>query len=347
MGMIEEVAKALRVFSRRLNAPYPFHCPAVMQTVRAEFAARMRNLVPRTMQTPVFSPILGRFYGAEDALTECLAEHLVRPVLFSRAVQQLDAEGVCVFVESGALDTLGKLVKNVLKRPDVTTIACLDPKQGGARSLENALLALRAMGLLPPRPAESLCAWLLPGVAPEDFDAFWREQGPRILSDIRKDFAGFEAQRMRPAAALISVPEAPVPQLVFDAPPSAPDPAPAMIRAELFQALASMFAEALEYPEEVFTEEVELEAELGIDSVKQTELLARVSERYSLPPRPADFRLSDYHTMGRVTDYVYSGLTQTTTVPAPDGPGNEAALMGVATASAFATAMASNGTGVK
>lgn len=67
-----------------------------------------------------------------------------------------------------------------------------------------------------------------------------------------------------------------------------------------------MYAEALEYPIEVFSDEVELEAELGIDSVKQTELLARVSERYQLPPRPADFRLSNYNTMGKVVDLIYS-----------------------------------------
>jgi acyl carrier protein len=66
-----------------------------------------------------------------------------------------------------------------------------------------------------------------------------------------------------------------------------------------------MYATALEYPSEVFTEEVELEAELGIDSVKQTELLARVSERYNLPPRPADFKMSEYYTMGRIVDFVY------------------------------------------
>jgi acyl carrier protein len=65
-----------------------------------------------------------------------------------------------------------------------------------------------------------------------------------------------------------------------------------------------MYAAALEYPEEVFTPDVELEADLGIDSVKQTELLARVSEQYGIPPKPADFRLSDYNTLGRVADFV-------------------------------------------
>jgi acyl carrier protein len=76
-------------------------------------------------------------------------------------------------------------------------------------------------------------------------------------------------------------------------------------RETLFKELTALYATALEYPEEVFSEEVELEGELGIDSVKQTELLARVSEKYHLPERTADFRMSDYHTMGLITDFVY------------------------------------------
>jgi acyl carrier protein len=82
-------------------------------------------------------------------------------------------------------------------------------------------------------------------------------------------------------------------------------------RNQLFQEMSSLYAEMLEYPLEVFTEEIQLEAELGIDSIKQTELLARVSERYKLPPRPDSFRLSNYDTMGKVVDFAYSFLADT------------------------------------
>ena len=80
--------------------------------------------------------------------------------------------------------------------------------------------------------------------------------------------------------------------------PTSPAPAgsPAAVqatvdRAALLSDVISIYASAMEYPEEVFTEAVELEAELGIDSVKQTELLARVSQKYGLPAPPSDFRL--------------------------------------------------------
>jgi acyl carrier protein len=74
--------------------------------------------------------------------------------------------------------------------------------------------------------------------------------------------------------------------------------------------LRTLYAEALEYPEEVFTDDVELEADLGIDSVKQTELLARAAEHYGMPARDDDFRLSDYATFGLVVDYVVTQAHQ-------------------------------------
>jgi acyl carrier protein len=81
-------------------------------------------------------------------------------------------------------------------------------------------------------------------------------------------------------------------------------------RAELFRKIVVLYAAALEYPEEVFTPDVELEAELGVDSVKQTELLGRLSAEYGLPSRPVDFRLANYDTLRKVTDFVFGALTE-------------------------------------
>ena len=94
-----------------------------------------------------------------------------------------------------------------------------------------------------------------------------------------------------------------------------PQASPDMSRDRILREVAAMYAEALEYPEEVFTESVELEAELGIDSVKQTELLGRLSEKYNLPPRPADFRLSNYSTLGKVVDFVQAAAQRQLTSP--------------------------------
>jgi acyl transferase domain-containing protein/acyl carrier protein len=68
--------------------------------------------------------------------------------------------------------------------------------------------------------------------------------------------------------------------------------------------LVSTYALALEYPTDVFSPDTDLESELGVDSVKQTELLARVSDHYGLPPRPPEFRLGEYNTLGKIADLI-------------------------------------------
>jgi acyl carrier protein len=107
---------------------------------------------------------------------------------------------------------------------------------------------------------------------------------------------------------------APVPQpvsvpILRPAPQPVPQPAAQPVgssRADLFTELQGMYAEALEYPAEVFTEDVALEAELGVDSVKQTELFARTVERYELPQPSEAIQLAQFDTMGKVVDLVWS-----------------------------------------
>jgi acyl carrier protein len=165
---------------------------------------------------------------------------------------------------------------------------------------------------------ENLGNTIFPGIAKATFEAFWADRGKNIAGYAMEEFEDFLASKKISFAQLFGqalsamemaepVPVAPV--LTETAPaPVAANPAPAasgLSREKLFKELTTLYATALEYPEEVFSEEVELEGELGIDSVKQTELLARVSEKYNLPERPADFRMSDYHTMGLITDFVF------------------------------------------
>jgi acyl carrier protein len=66
----------------------------------------------------------------------------------------------------------------------------------------------------------------------------------------------------------------------------------------------TLYAEALEYPPEVLEEQIELEADLGVDSVKQTELLARVADRFGLPPQPSGFVIGEFPTLGHIADLV-------------------------------------------
>jgi acyl carrier protein len=59
----------------------------------------------------------------------------------------------------------------------------------------------------------------------------------------------------------------------------------------------------------VFTETADLEADLGIDSVKQTELLARVSEGLPGASLGRDVPLAELTTLGAIVDFMMRATT--------------------------------------
>ena len=143
-----------------------------------------------------------------------------------------------------------------------------------------------------------------------NFEAFWQERSPILMAQIKSEFLRFaEMQIVREQivadehtssnSSVDLKQNSTVPTKLFS---SVPSMAP---REQLFTELVNIYAEAMEYPAEIFSEAIELEAELGIDSVKQTEIISRISSQYHLPPLPANFRSGDFKTMGQIVDYVY------------------------------------------
>ena len=97
--------------------------------------------------------------------------------------------------------------------------------------------------------------------------------------------------------------EAPAAQPVPAAPPQ-PEAAPASgFAAEVQSRLLKLISEKTGYPEEMLEPDLDLEADLGIDTVKQAEIFAMVREAYDIPRRD-DLKLSDYPTIGAVVGFV-------------------------------------------
>lgn len=73
---------------------------------------------------------------------------------------------------------------------------------------------------------------------------------------------------------------------------------------ELIAKLRRTFADAVGYPEDVFTDDAHLEADLGIASVKKTELLVNLLDEYQLQTPPADLRMRDYTTLPQLAGLI-------------------------------------------
>jgi len=83
---------------------------------------------------------------------------------------------------------------------------------------------------------------------------------------------------------------------------AAPDPARLPERAALLGLLRQEYARALDYPEDVFADDADLEADLGVDSLKQVEMFARLRRRFGLSAPGESVRVAGYRTLPAVAD---------------------------------------------
>ncbi|MEV5513201.1 acyltransferase domain-containing protein [Streptomyces flaveolus] len=73
--------------------------------------------------------------------------------------------------------------------------------------------------------------------------------------------------------------------------------------AELLAELAALYAEDLGFPAEMLTADIDLEADLGVDSAKQIALFEHVRRHYDLPVVPGE-RRNEATTLERIADLV-------------------------------------------
>ncbi|MFG2791810.1 acyltransferase domain-containing protein [Streptomyces sp. NPDC048419] len=297
IGTAEAIARQLGITATPLRSPHPFHNP-LLAGARRELAARLGAFERRDLAVPVYSPILGRFYRDGDDLADLLALHLVTPVGFRAALTALHTAGAGTFVEIGAGRVLTSLAEAAL--PGVHTVAPLagrDDEAGlaaGADALRDPWSRLTVV-----RPVTA------PAIVTDPDMAVPVTTGPVTITPFT-----IAPEAADPVAVTVTEPgdgqAAVAPARVGEVATSVTS-APAD-RDELAGHVRTLYAEAMEYPHEVFTDDVLLEADLGVDSVKQTELLSRLGDRFGLGAPPSGLRVADYDTFGKVVDFVATGV---------------------------------------
>ncbi|GAA3849385.1 acyltransferase domain-containing protein [Saccharothrix violaceirubra] len=321
---VERIGSALGVPVAALRAPHPFH-HVLLEPARVAFAEALRGIRTSIPHTPVFSPILGRYYRPREDLSESLPAHLVHPVSFGPTVDRAHRDGTRVWVELGAGRTLTTLVRSAHPADTVLT-----PLHGGPDNLTRTVEFLTTTPPVPTLatrvpPAHSAAVGTDGATTADLFPTTLPAPFPRPASGPAK---ALSAPVTRPAAIDVAgAPLAPatVParadavraahqttDTVGASAPHAPAalPHPAPTAEDVESRIRRMYATALEYPEEVFESAAELEADLGVDSVKQTELMNRLGQEFGLGPRPDRARVGDYRTFGQVVAFVREALSR-------------------------------------
>ncbi|MFE9610788.1 acyltransferase domain-containing protein [Streptomyces sp. NPDC006012] len=265
LGRVRQAAEAIGIRTTSLRVPYAFH-HRILAAVAGDFTRRAASLQARPARYLLHSAILGRRVDDTDAVADLVAAHLVRPTRFTSAVRLLHAQGVEVFVECGPRGVLSDLVTATV--PGVRVIAPLRRRVDGPE-LADALTGLTSAN--PTVPVHR------PGRA-------------------RAGAAHDRTARTRDASAAGGTATATtVVRSATEEPSSGTEPLPD--RRSLVAALRTLYASALGYPPEVLTDHADLEADLGVDSIKQTELFAQAAARFGRTLPPDGSRLTSYTTL--------------------------------------------------
>ncbi|MEU4563478.1 SDR family NAD(P)-dependent oxidoreductase [Actinoplanes sp. NPDC023936] len=317
VGSLESATEALRAAGHpvtRLAVSCAFHSPA-MTGAATRFDAALAGSSLRTPAVPVWANVSGTRYPADPAeIRRLLTGQLAAPVRFLSQVEDMYAAGARVFVEVGPGRTLSRMISRILgDRPHVT-VPCDVPGEPGLPRLLTALATLAAAGV--PVDAGRLFSGSRAVAAPPPRRTGWTvdghlvrgadgspvpgglrpaDQAPRltaasgggsreatVLEFLRTSRELVGAQRDVMLGYLNgSAPAAPV-----TVPPDAPEEVALPATGDVPATIVRLLSERTGYPIEMLGPGLDLEAELGIDSIKRTELAQALLERLGVPAPP-------------------------------------------------------------
>jgi polyketide-type polyunsaturated fatty acid synthase PfaA len=130
-------------------------------------------------------------------------------------------------------------------------------------------------------------------------------------------------QRSGEGSTIVSpvVPKAPVPPPAVSVAPTPQIPATAPVGGaveNLSEVLLTLVSDKTGYPAEMLEMEMEMEADLGIDSIKRVEILSALQEHLPDAPAPDPEALAELRTLGQIIDFTQTQLATLATPPSTE-----------------------------
>lgn len=289
----------------KLDVATAFHSPLI-RAAEGPFRRDLDAISFSSPHVPVYANTTAEPYPADpEAMRACLVDHLTMPVRFMDGILNMQRDGARVFVEVGPGTTLAGLAGSILKQQDVL-VTSVDHRDG-LFGLLNALARLFVAGV--PWSMERLRERVLNRVPEKTGDtagsavrSVGAESSERRLPDVdrterawnvdvamrrhqklMKQFVESEAKVMirylrSDDAPAPTPPEEVEPLEVRGAARTAADRA---VDTPVLDVLRSLVASLTGYPVELLDPDLDLESDLGIDSIKRMEILAEFMRRSS------------------------------------------------------------------
>jgi len=322
---------------RKIKVACAFHSPLISRA-QDYFAEVLAPISVQAPQRSVYSNTTAQPYPTQaDAIKKRLAEHLVKPVQFSKQIKAMYDAGARIFVEVGPGQILTRSVQQILGDQPHTCIAIDKKEQTNLPGLLKALAKLSVLGvqidLSPLFEGREAKALDLNAPVPKLSKAVWQVNGHRAIPlygqepahamkvltqplnlqigstpsenretaimtylqnfrelaqaqrDVMLGYLG-QTSLIQPIAAPIAS-STPSTQQESLPPPAIEESQPSQQTAsldtgDLQKILLQIVAERTGYPLEMLDLNLDLEADLSIDSIKRIEILNILSEKVDL-----------------------------------------------------------------
>ncbi|MCO4746692.1 MAG: SDR family NAD(P)-dependent oxidoreductase [Proteobacteria bacterium] len=352
----QERLEAAGIQVKRFPVAAAFHSPVVADA-RHAFADALADFSVRAPEATVYANRTAAPYAADAvAVAETLAEHVVSPVRFVEQLEAMHAAGARIFLEVGPGRVLTRFVEKTLGDRDITALSLEDPRGGGALDGLVRLVAQLAVHGIPvdlaPLFARRGCrAVALDEAPPLPSPTLWKVNGHRawptrgelpdfamtpVTEPVITSLAGgrdrvvldyletlkeqAETQRRIMLAYLgehAPPTEAAAPSTLEEAPVEAkPD-------RDAGEALLGIVSERTGYPAEMLDLDLDLEADLSIDSIKRIEILGVLSDELGLGGGQVDRdklveELSGVKTLRGILDWLEGSEAEGSDAPATE-----------------------------
>ncbi|MCP4385988.1 MAG: SDR family NAD(P)-dependent oxidoreductase [Hyphomicrobiales bacterium] len=342
---LDSVAQQLEAMGLRtshLPVATGFHSPIVASAAE-DMSAALEETCLAPPSIPVFANATAQAYPSDVAHIKAIAsDQLTKPVRFREMIDAMYAQGVRVFVEVGPKSVLKTLVGQILDAKHHVAVAIDDSSIDDTHALLRAVGRLAVAGVA----MDLNYLWAeAPGPAPTPVPpkhAIWlnganyKKPYPPRSAEVRRPLTS-DSDPTSTDVAPVAPPTAPSangplvkeakPSPVLNQPVGAPEaaasrsptagawvPAPARPAAVPMAAVAgvgdtvrSVVAEKTGYPPEMLDLDMDLEAELGIDSIKQVEILSALRERLPSMPEIDPSRLAELRTLSQIASALSGG----------------------------------------
>jgi len=310
------------VVHSQLTIPYPFHSPLLKPASEA-FFNHIKDIEFKPNKISVYSMILERFYAPSDFygtnIATVLAAQLTMPFSFVNGIKHIYQKGVKVFIECGPNNVLTRLVEKIIdnspglvmytnssRESELMSIAKLQAKyilnvntnEQGERSMSTILIDSIATTTGYP---ETIISKHITNCSSGRYTqelAINQHTENEIILRLAKNIPGLKGSNLNSVIKSMMAYSRHDQTIVSVAKNSVTIEA-------IIEYLKSVISQKTGYPIELLDNKADLEADLGIDSVKQAEILGRIREYYGYELDP-DVKIKDYPNINMIAQYVVS-----------------------------------------